>query len=692
MTTAEMFRRAANAHAEGNSTVAEQLAREVIAVNVDHADAHSLLGLVLIQAGERGSALPHWRRAAELQPDIAAHRYNLAELLRQLGDTHAAEPEVRAAVARAPTWAEAHFALGNVLKEQGRVPESLAAYDRAVELNPRFARALYNRANLLREQGRVVEAERNYRSALEIEPSLTDAIVNRGAALGELHRWAEAEACYRHALLQRPNDSDLHTSLAGAVLAQGRTTEAAKLLASGETSALNPTAAKFRRENLIPPIATSRAEVRTHREQLAGVLDRAYQNPPRLDLARLHHTGLEPPMMLAYHAEDARPLLEAYAAVYAPQIEPLNLLPATGTQPRVGVGVTHGHEGVYDRCLGRLVERIAARKQIHVTLVCSPAGANVLRHLRPGFTGDYLAIPTRVDEAALRIRDARFDVLHYWEVGTDATNYFLPYFRPARVQCATWGWPLTTGNSRVDWYVTSALLEPDDAEKHYPERLARLPSLPTCYERPPVPVAPANPAARRKALRVDATTPVYLCVQNLRKVHPDFDELLASLLERDRRGRVVLLGDEQPGITEMLITRLRRSLGPDSGRIGVVARQDRANYLRLVSAADVLLDTLHYGSGANTVADAVACGTPLVTLPGKFHRGRWASAVFRQAGLGELVVSSVEAYVETTVRLANDEPSRQAIAKRLQAFGAGWFDDPQPASELEAFWLERVTK
>ena len=60
-------------------------------------------------------------------------------------------------------------------------------------------------------------------------------------------------------------------------------------------------------------------------------------------------------MMLAYQSEDAHTLLEAYAAVYAPQIEPLELLPSANQQP-------HGHEGVYDRCLGRLVERIAKQK------------------------------------------------------------------------------------------------------------------------------------------------------------------------------------------------------------------------------------------------------------------------------------------------------------------------------------------
>src|SRR5207253_8406700 len=123
------------------------------------------------------------------------------------------------------------------------------------------------------------------------------------------------------------------------------------------------------------------------------------------------------------------------------------------------------------------------------------------------------AVPERVDEAAAVIRDARFDLVHYWEVGTDTVNYFLPFFRPARVQCATWGWPVTTGNPRVDWYVSAEPLETPEAAGHYTERLALLESLPTCYERPPAPPAPPGPAARRGAFGVGAGTPVYLCAQ-----------------------------------------------------------------------------------------------------------------------------------------------------------------------------------
>lgn len=690
MNADETFRRAASAHAAGDFASAETLAREALGIDDAHADAHSLLGLLLVRIGDRPGALPHWRRASELRSVVASHRYNLAELLRQLGDSASAEPEFRAAVQLAPRWAEGYFGLANALKDLGRFADAVTAYTRAIELQPRFARALYNRANLFREEGRVAAAERDYRAALEADPGFTDARVNLGAALGELHRWAEAEHCYRQALAQRPGNAELEVSLAGAVLSQGRTVEAARLLEACERRSTEPTVARFRREILLPPISACRDAITANRTRLQEALAQAQENPPRVNLAQLHQSSLEPPMALAYHAESSRRLLEAFAALYLPQIKPVELLPPLEGRMRIGVVVTNGHEGVYDRCLGRLVERIAANGNVDVALVCSRAGANVLRHLRPAFAGEYLALPARIDAAAECVRDARFDVLHFWEVGTDAMNYFLPFFRPARVQCATWGWPVTSGNSRVDWYVSADPLEPPGGEEDYTERLFRLASLPTCYERPPAPPPLHGPAARRRAFAVDAQTPVYLCVQNLRKLHPDFDEVLSALLARDPRGRVVLVADEQPVITDTLMGRLRESLGPNIRRVGVIPRQERAGYLRLVSCADVLLDTPHYGSGANTVADAVACGTPLVTLPGQFHRGRWAGAVLTRAGLCELVATSAEQFVEAAIRVAHDEPFRQSVSRRLLDFGAGWFDHPRPAEELEAFWVGRA--
>ena len=50
---------------------------------------------------------------------------------------------------------------------------------------------------------------------------------------------------------------------------------------------------------------------------------------------------------------------------------------------------------------------------------------------------------------------------------------------------------------------------------------------------------------------------LYLCAQNLRKFHPDFDALLSGILRRDPNGVLVIPGDTQPAVTEALHERLK---------------------------------------------------------------------------------------------------------------------------------------
>lgn len=60
------------------------VAEAALAVDGD-ADAHTVLAAVLDALGECARALPHWRAAAELRPDVPQFRYNLALALLRLG-------------------------------------------------------------------------------------------------------------------------------------------------------------------------------------------------------------------------------------------------------------------------------------------------------------------------------------------------------------------------------------------------------------------------------------------------------------------------------------------------------------------------------------------------------------------------------------------------------------------------------
>ena len=196
-------------------------------------------------------------------------------------------------------------------------------------------------------------------------------------------------------------------------------------------------------------------------------------------------------------------------------------------------------------------------------VVCHRACVAKIRERLNPEVAPILVIPDRFDLAMETIRDARFDVLYYREIGTDATNYFLPFVRLAPVQCTSFGIQVTSGIPNVDYYLSSELVEPDDAAEHYSERLLLAQTLLPYRQRASLPVRPKS----REEFGFSARQHVYLCAQQLGKIHPDFDAVLAEILRRDPAGVVVLTRDRYGGGTVKLCERFTATISDVAGRI-----------------------------------------------------------------------------------------------------------------------------
>ena len=264
-------------------------------------------------------------------------------------------------------------------------------------------------------------------------------------------------------------------------------------------------------------------------------------------------------------------------------------------------------------------------------------------------------------------------------------NYFLPFFRTAPVQCATWGWPITSGVPEIDYYLSCGLLEPPDAQAHYSEELVLFKQLPSYYFRPPVP----EPLRPRAAFGLGSRDNLYLCTQNLRKVHPEMDALIGEILRKDTQGRMLFIQDGQPGVTDLLRKRLQRTIPDVSDRIQFLARLPEVDYLNVVALADVILDSLHYCGGANTSYDAFAAGTPMITLPTEFHRGRYTAAAYRQMGVETLIASSAQEYVDLAVRVATEVDFRAQVSAEILENNDILFEDGDAVVELADFLVRQ---
>ena len=170
----------------------------------------------------------------------------------------------------------------------------------------------------------------------------------------------------------------------------------------------------------------------------------------------------------------------------------------------------------------------------------------------------------------------------------DARCMVLAALRLARVQCAAWGHPVTSGHPTIDYFFTAGAMEPDDADAHYTEKLVRLPGIGTSYPRPAAPRKPPDaaragvaPAAR--ACRCD--TPLFLCPQALFKILPDDDERFARVLEAVPGSVLLLFEGRHRVATTTLMKRLSGTLAAKG-----LAPRERLRVLRACLARGLPAD------------------------------------------------------------------------------------------------------
>ncbi len=293
--------------------------------------------------------------------------------------------------------------------------------------------------------------------------------------------------------------------------------------------------------------------------------------------------------------------------------------------------------------------------------------------------------PRALEATARRIVKDRLHLLFFTDIGMDPLTTQLAALRLAAVQCTAWGHPVTSGLPTIDYYLSSDLMEPPEADEHYTEKLLRLPNLGFPYPRPSFPRRPGS----RQALGLPGDGFLYLSCQSLFKYLPQYDRLYVEIIRRRPEARLVFIEGRNELLTEKFHRRLEGAFaeaGLDADGVCIyLPRLDaETDFRSLLLACDVFLDTLGW-SGGNTALEGLAAGLPVVTLPGAFMRGRHAYAMLEMIGLRETIAADENDYVEIAVRLGSDEAWRSSVAKRVAESSETLFDDPASLRAFEAF-------
>jgi predicted O-linked N-acetylglucosamine transferase (SPINDLY family) len=264
------------------------------------------------------------------------------------------------------------------------------------------------------------------------------------------------------------------------------------------------------------------------------------------------------------------------------------------------------------------------------------------------------------DALAEQIRADAIDVLIDLS-GHTGNNRLLTFARrPAPVQ-ATWvGYVGTTGLAAMDYLIADRYHIPADAEKHYAEKVLRLPDGYLSYEPPPY----APPVGPLPALAAGHVT--FGAFHNTAKITPQVIATWSDLLRQLPAARLVLKSHwlDDAGLRHRLTEQLAAH-GIAAGRLELLGNTGHREQLKQYNRVDLALDTFPY-SGGLTTCEACWMGVPVVTCPGETFASRHSLSHLSNLGLTETITTDLAGYVSTAVGLARDLPRLAELRASLR--------------------------
>jgi len=560
--------------------------------------------------------------------------------------------------------------------------ERSLAEDNALAGGSRSVEQLLAFANAMRDAGRMDESAQHLERAAALAANPCAILVELGNLRQDQGNQNAARLCYERALQADPTSTAAQQNLGYLTFNLGMADESAEILdrlAAHDPSPLN----RLLAASVMPVVYDSQSDIDFWQHRSLSHLRAAVNGTASLDATQT----LVPTLFFApYSGTCVAELMRLRGQIVTGRDYTNNRQPWSAVQSgpkRIGFISAYFR----DHTIGRLnIGRFEQAKQNGVEKILIYAGQmedSMVERFRSS-ADQFVRLPRDLTAAIGCLEALKLDVLVYADIGMDALTTTLAFSRFAAVQACTWGHPVTSGSPMIDYFLSSQEIETAEAQKHYTETLILTESLGLCYQRPDVDWSSgqADRANLREQLSLPLGKHLYGCPQTLFKFHPVMDSILRGILEADDLAEIVLIQGRVPRWTSDLRRRMRRTIPSLADRIRFVSPMPNPQYLKLLAACDVLLDTFPFGGG-NSTLEALSVETPVITLPSDYLSGRLTAAFLRRVGLEQCIAETEQSFINIAVEIANNPDKRQAFVRHINQNAQHLFQDTQAAGQ----WL-----
>ena len=747
------YQKAIGLQEKGVFSTAQQIYQQLLKWEPNNFSALFNLAMVYYSMGQDWLAYQTSLKATSIEPDNAVGHYGLGLACQKLDRDIEASTAYQNAIALDEDRVDAYNNLGNIFYSQGEFEKAESVYRKAADRNLKHAGSYLNLGNALIVQSRFEDAIVCYKLALQNQPDCQEihkalAVAERGKSnpqeiyldwayqlyrskhfaaasclyekarkigglnlhaylayyfcLSRLKQNEAAISLLKDAIQANPDRVSLYEKSILSLKRQGAIQKAMEVASESVRLFPEEPSVRLLSAQIVPYLYESDSEIIEYREKLNKDFDRFIYDffPKMKDLKKKLFQSLElfNSFYMLYQGKNDRELQKKHAFFiyevmrlhFSTQTYALRMPFLANGKIRVGYLSQHMEKNRLGQFfIGWLRHCNRQKFDIH----CYYLGENF-----DELTAEFQKLSDRFyqnkqcDDIETIYQHVLQDDLHILvipEIGLSPCITKLAALRLAPVQCTTWAHPVTSGSPTIDYYLSSTLMELEDGQEYYSEKLVELPKIGFCYRKPRL----ATTHRKRAHFQLREDEVIYLSCQNLLKYLPGYDWIYAEIIQRVSNARIVFIAHPIERITQIFQERLGNTFNQCNLNFEecctIIPRLNEEDYIDLNLVSDIFLDSLDWSGGLTTLK-AVACDLPIVTRPGKLMRGKHSTAILETLGITRTSVSTEKEYVETAVRLGQDPQWRLNIVRQMKENQENLYEDITCVQTLEAFYQRVV--
>ena len=685
----ETFALAMQNHKKKNFKAAENLYEEILRKNPNYINAYNNLGILFNQLGEYKKSINCYEKIIQIQPNNAAAHNNLGFVLNQLDELEKAMKCFKKAIQIEPNYADAFYNLGNIHKQLRNYQKAIDYYKKTIAINSNYVGAYNSLGTLLNQLGEYKKSMNCYEKAVQIQPNNANTYNNLGNLNKELGEHQKAINFYERAIQINPNHTVAYNNLGSTFKELGEHQKAINCYERIIQIDPNNLTSHWLSMNTFPVIYKDLNEIEHYRKRFENCIKKVnklidtHTTLTKKELINAIESSTN--FFLHYQGKDDLELQKRYANLIEKITKKIykefDFKKKKNTPSghiKIGFISSFFRKHTVSKLFKNWVVKLDKKNFKKFIYYVGDKFDDVTKEIKND--ADYFFNNTNVNQIIRQISEDNLDVLIYLDIGMSSKIQILSSLRLAPVQCNTWGHPTTSGFKNIDYFITSKLMESQDSQKYYSEKLVSLPGLGINYDFPNI------SKIKKPNILNKSNATIFLNLQSLFKLLPQDDHIYLDIIKRKPNSCFWFLHGMKNSLTSIFINRISKLFqneGYDFEKYFYFhPRCDQEEFFGIIEESDIILDSFNW-SGGNTHLEAISLNKPIVTYPSDFMRGRHTYGILKILDVEETIANSKNDYIDIAVKLAENINFRSDIINKIKKNKHKLYNDNKPIKYLE---------